>query len=238
MKKRALILVLAVCRCSQRWVSRSRRVRSTARSRPRPRFHDLDKAKEAGYTVSGSSTRPVSIASRSPVKARWACTCSTRRCSTRTSMPTSPSCSSTSRATTARSSSWRSSTSCSRTRGTALQARALRQGVRRDPGRQPVRLPGVLLAARLDLEAEPERDALRLEPQGRLRSRGRILSSRSAARYAAAGASAPAAASCSPNCARRTNWPMPGFPTTSPPSTITFPRRSTVSTSPATSVPS
>ena len=35
--------------------------------------------------------------------------------------------------------------------------------------------------------------------------------------------------SCSPNFARRTNCPIPGFPTTSPPSTITLPRRSTVS---------
>ena len=50
--------------------------------------------------------------------------------------------------------------------------------------------------------------------------------------------SAAAAASCSPNRARGTNWPIPGFATTSPPSTITLPRRSTVSTSPTTSVPS
>ncbi len=44
--------------------------------------------------------------------------------------------------------------------------------------------------------------------------------------------------SCSPNFARLTNCPMPGFATTSPPSTITFPRSSTVSMSPTTSVPS
>ena len=50
--------------------------------------------------------------------------------------------------------------------------------------------------------------------------------------------SAAAAASFSPNRARGTNWPIPGFPTTSPPSTITLPRRSTVSMSPTTSVPS
>ena len=50
--------------------------------------------------------------------------------------------------------------------------------------------------------------------------------------------SAAAAASLSPNRARGTNWPIPGFPTTSPPSTITLPRRSTVSMSPTTSVPS
>ena len=50
--------------------------------------------------------------------------------------------------------------------------------------------------------------------------------------------SAAAAASFSPKRARGTNCPIPGFPTTSPPSTITFPRRSTVSTSPTTSVPS
>ena len=50
--------------------------------------------------------------------------------------------------------------------------------------------------------------------------------------------SAAAEASFSPKRARGTNWPIPGFPTTSPPSTITFPRRSTVSTSPTTSVPS
>ncbi len=47
-----------------------------------------------------------------------------------------------------------------------------------------------------------------------------------------------AAWSCSPKRARGTNWPIPGFPTTSPPSTITLPRSSTVSTSPTTSVPS
>ena len=46
------------------------------------------------------------------------------------------------------------------------------------------------------------------------------------------------ATSCSPKRARFTNWPVPGWATTSPPSTITLPRRSTVSTSPTTSVPS
>jgi hypothetical protein len=50
--------------------------------------------------------------------------------------------------------------------------------------------------------------------------------------------SAAAGASFSPNLARGTNWPIPGLPTTSPASTITFPRRSTVSMSPTTSVPS
>ena len=50
--------------------------------------------------------------------------------------------------------------------------------------------------------------------------------------------SAAAGASLSPNRARGTNWPIPGFPTTSPASTITLPRRSTVSMSPTTSVPS
>ena len=79
-------------------------------------------------------------------------------------------------------------------------------------------------------KAQPERDPLRLEPA---RS-----TARKRAAYAAAGASAPAAASCSPNFARWTNCPTPGLPTTSPPSTITFPRRSTVSMSPTTSVPS
>jgi hypothetical protein len=46
------------------------------------------------------------------------------------------------------------------------------------------------------------------------------------------------ACSCSPKRARRTNLPIPGEATTSPSFTSTFPRRSTVSTSPTTSVPS
>ena len=53
-----------------------------------------------------------------------------------------------------------------------------------------------------------------------------------------AASTAASACSCSPNRARGTNRPTPGFATTSPPSTITWPRRSTVSTSPTTSVPS
>ncbi len=50
------------------------------------------------------------------------------------------------------------------------------QAIRRDQGRQPLRHPGVLGTARLDLEAESERDALRLEPTGRLRLRRRVVS--------------------------------------------------------------
>ena len=52
----------------------------------------------------------------------------------------------------------------------ARPAVALRQGVRRDQGGQPLRDPGLLGAPRLDLEAEPERDALRMEPARRLRA--------------------------------------------------------------------
>lgn len=44
--------------------------------------------------------------------------------------------------------------------------------------------------------------------------------------------------SCLPKRARGTKRPIPGFATTAPPSTITWPRRRTVSTSPTTSVPS
>src|SRR5581483_12423639 len=44
--------------------------------------------------------------------------------------------------------------------------------------------------------------------------------------------------SSSPNFARLTNWPMPGFATSVSPSTSTLPRSSTVSGDPCTSVPS
>ena len=57
------------------------------------------------------------------------------------------------------------------------QAVPVRPAVRRDQGRQPLWHSAVLGAARLDLEAESERHALRLEPAGRLRSRSRVVSS-------------------------------------------------------------
>src|SRR5689334_7627523 len=44
--------------------------------------------------------------------------------------------------------------------------------------------------------------------------------------------------SSSPNFARRTNWPTPGDATSSPSSTSTWPRSSTTSGTPVTSVPS
>ena len=61
-----------------------------------------------------------------------------------------------------------------------------------------------------------------------------------AARAARAGYAAAVAAgrSSSPNFARRTNCPMPGSATSSSPSTSTWPRSSTVSGVPVTSVPS
>ena len=62
--------------------------------------------------------------------------------------------------------------------------------------------------------------------------------SRKGAESAYPATSAAARASCSPNFARAMKRPIPGLATTSPESTITLPRRSTVSTSPTTSVPS
>src|SRR5439155_7144828 len=51
-------------------------------------------------------------------------------------------------------------------------------------------------------------------------------------------ASFPTGASSSPNFARFTNWPAPGSATSSSFSTITWPRTSTTSGAPVTSVPS
>jgi hypothetical protein len=110
---------------------------------------------------------------------------------------------------------------------------------------QPVRAAPVLRAACVDLEAESERHVHSLEParelpaglivpsgHGRGQKPGRVRKGQ-----AAAGAGAREVSS-SPKRARFTNWPLPGCATTSPPSTITFPRKRTVSTSPTTSVPS
>ena len=78
-------------------------------------------------------------------------------------------------------------------RGKAL---ALRQGVRHDRGRKSLRAAEVLRLARVDLEAQPERDPPRLEPARRL-----LVT----LGYAAAGACAPVAASCLPSRTESSN---------------------------------
>ena len=187
MRKRALILAFrrparagGGGRCD-----RGRRVRRAPK--PRRRGSTTSSRQRRRATRSPCSTRQVSSASPSRARVRWGSTCSTRLCSTGT-IDADEAGAAGLRAAERRLDEARRARvprSSSRCRNGRLSP--VRPAIRRDQGRQPLRDPGVVGVARLDLEAEPERHAVRLEPAGRLRPRaGSELAPRQYGRWTAA----------------------------------------------------
>ena len=188
MKKRALILALASSPSS--WPSGGRRGRRVRRAKSSTAsFHDLDKAIAAGYSVRVSDLAGIDCIAQpgegamgvhmlNPSLARL----DDRRGRARAARL---------RAAQRRHAQARRARVPRAQRRLAGAAKPALFGKEFDETR-PATAMGcrILRAARVDLEAEPERDPLRLEPARRL-----LVT----LGYAAAGASAPVAASCLPN---------------------------------------